>query len=228
MTETTKDLAQDLADVLALAERATPGDWRWSDNGNIVPTLYTADCEVAAVYTDDDATGAPNAPAIIAAMNFLRTHGPALAALVEDAWQPIETAPERQRVLVCGGATPNGVCFAECDPGRYVPYDPSADRAILPKAWYSDTTRGSGSIWPSPTHWMPVPAAHEQGDKATPTAALVEATVPVSILQEMATRWLDVSKDFDRRGFISWAGTLYDASRELDAVIDAARAESAK
>jgi hypothetical protein len=72
--------AQALAEVVALAELATPGPWRWSENGNIVPEPYT-DVEIAAVYTERDDDLAPaNAELIIAAVNFIRTHGPALLA----------------------------------------------------------------------------------------------------------------------------------------------------
>lgn len=60
--------------IEGLLAKATPGEWRWSENGNIYggPEGRYADVdEVAAVYTDDEATGAPNAPLIIAAVNAL-------------------------------------------------------------------------------------------------------------------------------------------------------------
>ena len=71
---------RELAEVLALLEKATPGEWRWSMNGNIVPEQYADDCEIAAVYSEHmDDIGIPaNAQAIIAAVAFLRKHGPAL------------------------------------------------------------------------------------------------------------------------------------------------------
>lgn len=77
------------------------------------------------------------------------------------SWQRTDGAPEKVRVLVSGGDTPNGVCVAINDPDRYTPWHES--HASLPrlKAWYSDSTRGSGKIWPAPTHWMPLPTPPE-------------------------------------------------------------------
>lgn len=71
-----------LSEVLALLEKATQGEWRWSMNGNIVPQEYTQDCEIAAVYTEHDElnTEPANSAAICAAVNFLRQHGPTLLA----------------------------------------------------------------------------------------------------------------------------------------------------
>lgn len=95
--------------------------------------------------------------------------GPELASRNERAvhfirapqWQPIESAPEKVRVQVCGGDTPNKVSIAVNDPDRYTPWHES--HAALPRvhAWYSETTRGSGKIWPAPTHWQPLPAPPE-------------------------------------------------------------------
>ena len=71
------DLDRDLAELLLLLSVATEGPWRWSENGNILghmPDGYDETREVGAIYTDDDETGAPNAPAIIRAVNFIRTH----------------------------------------------------------------------------------------------------------------------------------------------------------
>lgn len=72
-----------LPEVLALLDKASPGPWRWSMNGNIVPDLYSDDCEIAAVYSEHmDDIGVPaNAEAIIAAVNYLRAHGAKLAEL---------------------------------------------------------------------------------------------------------------------------------------------------
>lgn len=80
-------LIAELERVGELLAKATEGPWRWSENGNILghmPDGYDPMREVCAVYTDVEATGEPDAPAIIAAVNFLRSHGPALReALVE-------------------------------------------------------------------------------------------------------------------------------------------------
>lgn len=80
----------ELVRVLGLVEGATPGPWRWSENGNILghmPDGYDDSREVCAVYTDDEETGAPNAPAIIAAVNLIRQHGRELLGVVERAEQ---------------------------------------------------------------------------------------------------------------------------------------------
>ena len=75
-------------------------------------------------------------------------------------WLPIESAPTKQRVLVCGGDTPNGTAIATCDPGRYTPWHESHDELPMVRSWYADTMSGR-SIWPHPTHWRPLPAAPE-------------------------------------------------------------------
>ena len=73
-------------------------------------------------------------------------------------WEPIETAPHRQRVLVCGGDDLRGrVIIAQSIPGACSPLPVNDVR----HEWYSDTTRGTGKIWPSPTHWMPLPPPTE-------------------------------------------------------------------
>lgn len=74
------NLATDLARAMELLEKATPGPWRWSVNGNIVPEVYSANCEIAAVYSEHDDDREPaNAAAIRAAVNFLRFYGPYIA-----------------------------------------------------------------------------------------------------------------------------------------------------
>lgn len=72
-------------------------------------------------------------------------------------WMPIDTAPEKVRVLVTGGDTPNRTGIATNDPDRYTPYHESHHKLPRIQSWYSETTRGSGKIWPAPTHWMPLP-----------------------------------------------------------------------
>jgi hypothetical protein len=76
------DIHDDLREVMGLLGRATPGPWEWSVNGNIVPIPY-GDTEIAAVYSEHDDDRAPaNAEAIIAAVAFLRQHGPALLEMM--------------------------------------------------------------------------------------------------------------------------------------------------
>lgn len=71
-------------------------------------------------------------------------------------WMPIETAPIKQVVLVCGGDL-REVEMAQCDPGRYTPWSESHHVPPPIASWYLRTSRGSGKIWPAPTHWMPLP-----------------------------------------------------------------------
>lgn len=70
----------------------------------------------------------------------------------EGGWLPIGSAPERERVLVCGGDV-RSVCIAQNDPERYSPGPKDY------QCWYQETSRGSGSIHPPPTHWQPLPPA---------------------------------------------------------------------
>jgi hypothetical protein len=84
-------LSHQIEAILSDIERATPGRWQWSENGNIIPEVYADDCEIAAVYSDDplDDTAPPNAVAIMAAVNFMRENGRALADLA----RRVEGAP---------------------------------------------------------------------------------------------------------------------------------------
>jgi hypothetical protein len=72
-------LSGDLDRVVALSDAATPGPWRWSENGNVMGPGDSEDDEVCAVYTADELTGLPNAPFIIDAANFIRKYGRRLA-----------------------------------------------------------------------------------------------------------------------------------------------------
>src|SRR5690606_34929999 len=79
---------------LALLEKATPGEWEFRDykpDGPLSDAVYTdASCEgggdvvcvnpVRDGYENSSAYWAANAELIAAAVNFLRTHGPALLA----------------------------------------------------------------------------------------------------------------------------------------------------
>jgi hypothetical protein len=65
--------------VVDLLNAATPGEWRWSANGNIMAPGNRDVDEICAVYTERDDDLAPrNAEAIIAAVNFLRKQGASL------------------------------------------------------------------------------------------------------------------------------------------------------
>jgi hypothetical protein len=74
-----KEVHAELARVVELLNAATPGEWRWSANGNIMAPGNRDVDEICAVYTERDDDLAPrNAEAIIAAVNFLRKHGASL------------------------------------------------------------------------------------------------------------------------------------------------------
>lgn len=101
-------LSRDLERVLGLVAKAAPGEWRWSENGNILghmPDGYDDSREVCAVYTDDEATGAPNAPAIIAAINFLRAHAQALRRVAEDTCPTCSKPTQLLPIQMCQCAT---------------------------------------------------------------------------------------------------------------------------
>lgn len=94
----TAELVERLRGLLA---KATPGPWSWSENGNILghmPDGYDETREVAAVYTNDEATGAPNAPLIIAAVNALHTLLNTLAAQEAELAGVRADAAERVRL----------------------------------------------------------------------------------------------------------------------------------
>jgi hypothetical protein len=65
------------------------------------------------------------------------------AADAAQAWQPIETAPEWEAVLICGGDVLYP-CVASCNNGEW---DAEAQGMILRE-----------DIAENPTHWMPLPA----------------------------------------------------------------------
>ncbi|UWJ04785.1 hypothetical protein CUB19_gp78 [Stenotrophomonas phage CUB19] len=71
-------------------------------------------------------------------------------------WRPIDTAPERVSVLVCGGDCRGRVCIARNDNTRF------SSVPVAKQAWYEDVSRETGSIWPAPTHWMPLPSPPEE------------------------------------------------------------------
>ena len=147
----TAPLAGALEACLALLGKATPGEWRWSPNGNIVPAHYTDDCEIAAVYTEHSDDSEPaNAAAIISAVNLLRDHGPALlAALRMREWRPIAEAPKGSRKVVA--------LISNNGPRGYVT-DPWT-------GWIEQS--GRVARWPHyfpPTHFCELPAAPPTAD----------------------------------------------------------------
>lgn len=71
----------ELAALLELSERATPGEWRWSENGNIVTDTPDTGCdpEIAAVYSEHmdvdaaDTSEPANSAFICALVNWFRS-----------------------------------------------------------------------------------------------------------------------------------------------------------
>ena len=63
--------ATDTGALRELLARATPGEWRWSENGNIVTDMPLPECdpEVAAVYSEHDDDSEPANSALICAMH---------------------------------------------------------------------------------------------------------------------------------------------------------------
>lgn len=117
------DLIELLRSAVAEVGKATPGEWRWSHNGNIILDPYTDDCEIAAVYSEHMDDSCPdNAAAIIAAVTFLRDHGETLAAALEAAREDaralarVRALPEKWRASP-EGTFPDSVvdCAADLD-----------------------------------------------------------------------------------------------------------------
>ena len=74
-----------LEKAVELVAKATPGPWRWSENGNLMATGDRDVDEICAVYTERDDDAEPkNAAAIRAAVNFIRDHGPAILATASE------------------------------------------------------------------------------------------------------------------------------------------------
>lgn len=75
-------------------------------------------------------------------------------------WRDISSAPVRKRVLVCGGEIGDRPVIASDIPGMCSPVPPPDGT----QEWYRETSRGTGSIWPHPTHWMEIPRAYSEGE----------------------------------------------------------------
>jgi hypothetical protein len=71
-----------ITELIELGKKATQGNWRWSENGNIVTDKPNRGCdaEIAAVYTERDDDDAPaNAEFIVALVQWFRSNAEALA-----------------------------------------------------------------------------------------------------------------------------------------------------
>lgn len=70
------------SELLALSLAATSGDWRWSENGNIVSDTQDSDAEfeIAAVYSEHEDDSEPaNSAFICALVNWFRANASTLA-----------------------------------------------------------------------------------------------------------------------------------------------------
>jgi hypothetical protein len=75
------DLRDSLAQVQELLDTAAPGVWRVDQDRRVYNAeAYVCDANIRHTEYDNEAT----ANAIAAAVNFLRTHGPTLLAMMED------------------------------------------------------------------------------------------------------------------------------------------------
>lgn len=83
----TPNLLDELEGVVRLMEAATQGEWYWNEHTANLVTDHPDDgqeFEIAAVYSEHDDDREPaNSAAICAAVNFLRTHAPALADMAK-------------------------------------------------------------------------------------------------------------------------------------------------
>lgn len=84
-------LAQDLGGVVRLLEKATPGPWTVGRFGSVHrPKAEGSESSIgSAIVAGGSKSGMydgyqENCEAIAAAVNFLRTHGPALLAMMEE------------------------------------------------------------------------------------------------------------------------------------------------
>jgi hypothetical protein len=75
------DLRDSLAQAQELLDTAAPGVWRVDQDRRVYNAeAYVCDANIRHTEYDNEAT----ANAIAAAVNFLRTHGPALLAMMEE------------------------------------------------------------------------------------------------------------------------------------------------
>ena len=143
---------------LALLEKATPGEWHCAKNGSVVGTKSATGFSrhIAENAWPSHPSGVADMEAIAAAVNLLRTHGPALlAALRLREWRPIADAPKDGSDILA-----SGVNFGQLDQGRHTCL-----------AYWNDTCwkaseGGEFTRHEHLTHWMPLPTPSTADDLA--------------------------------------------------------------
>jgi hypothetical protein len=156
-------LAQDLGGVVRLLEKATPGPWHYSEKGfstKPTPMVYATgqDLNYIAMCRDFGNEGPTmneeNAQAIVASVNFLRTHSAEIAGALRDAdgWQPIESAPRDGTLVFLWDAREQD----EIDRVAVGKWLGPEDHHSIPGGMWA--YRVDTMWWQFfPTHWMPIP-----------------------------------------------------------------------
>ncbi len=149
-----------LPEVLEKLERATP-DWRAYPHGVIRSGQFHEYVNGSAQLQNAMFTGEfrdEDRDAAVAAVNWLREHGPGLLRDAGDGWMPIESAPrDGTRVLLC--------LEGSVIEGWFEPLSPFAEgwQAVHLELHGCGCCSGGG---PQPTHWRPLPqspAMHAPG-----------------------------------------------------------------
>lgn len=155
----TNPLAQDLGGVVRLLEKATPGPWAYSKRNDpewpasIISGMDTGRAYAVAMcprYRNSDWSGDANA--IIAAVNFLRTHSAEIAGALRDAerWRPIESAPRDGTYILLGHEG------SHSEEGRWM--GDASRNHWGETGWFASDDDVLCEHPSKPTHWRPLPA----------------------------------------------------------------------
>lgn len=164
----TPSLRDSLAQVVALLDRATPGQlevmddnegqWPprplWIVTNNMMAVGDSPEDEPWLEARIDYGTEA-DARLFAAAVNFLRAHSAEIAGALRDAdgWQPIESAPrDGSYILVCNSHGSWIAKYQHFYPSGYRPSSPWASMMLN-----HDHIEKPGRL-DHPTHWRPLPA----------------------------------------------------------------------
>ena len=134
-----------LREVVALVERATPGEWRHvRENGSPTTGMNMIAGSVPGYIANvrDTGTGrvVSDTRLIVADVNLLKQHGSALVGVV-DGWRGIESAPRTGIAVLLWQPWKSG---RDCTTiGHYA------------NGWCD---RFNEEMTPEPTHWRPLPA----------------------------------------------------------------------